>query len=127
MSFIHQQLNSFLNLGMCKEYSIMARSKTTQGSKQKDNAITNTTPAVPATQVVAAGTTQTEANRPETRKLEIVKTDSRTNVVPMNLEDEIRRRAYELSRQRGSEGGSETEDWLTAEREVLQRYRQQSA
>ena len=105
----------------------MARSKTTQGSKQKDNAITNTTPAVPATQVVAAGTTQTEANRPETRKLEIVKTDSRTNVVPMNLEDEIRRRAYELSRQRGSESGSETEDWLTAEREVLQRYRQQSA
>jgi hypothetical protein len=127
MSFIHQQLNSFLNLGMCKEYSIMARSKTPQGSKQKDSVIPNSTPAAPAAQVVAAGTTQTEANRPETRKLEIVKTDSRNNVLPMNLEDEIRRRAYELSRQRGSEGGSETEDWLTAEREVLQRYRQQSA
>ena len=105
----------------------MARSKTPQGSKQKDNAITNTTPAVPATQVVTAGTTQTEANRPETRKLEIVKNDSRNNVVPMNLEDEIRRRAYELAQQRGFEGGSETEDWLAAEREVLQRYRQQSA
>ncbi len=45
----------------------------------------------------------------------------------MNLEDEIRRRAYELSKQRGFEAGHETEDWLTAEREVLQRYRQHSA
>jgi hypothetical protein len=127
MSFIYQQFNSFLNLGMCKEYSIMARSKNPTGSKQKDTVTPNSTPAAPAAQVVAAGITQTEANRSETRKLEIVKNDSRTNVVPMNLEDEIRRRAYELSRQRGSEGGSETEDWLTAEREVLQRYRQQSA
>jgi hypothetical protein len=127
MSFIYQQFNSFLNLGMCKEYSIMARSKTPQGTKQKDTVISNSTPATPTTQVVAAGTTQTEANRPETRKLEIVKTDSRNNVVPMNLEDEVRRRAYELSKQRGFEAGHETEDWLTAEREVLQRYRQQSA
>jgi len=127
MSFIYQQFNSFLSLGMCKEYPIMARSKNPTGSKQKDTVTPNTPSAVPAAQVVSAGTTQTEANRPETRKLEIVKNDSRTNVVPMNLEDEIRRRAYELSRQRGSEGGTETEDWLTAEREVLQRYRQQSA
>jgi len=105
----------------------MARSKTPTGSKQKDTVIPNSTPAVPAAQAVAAGTSQAEGTRSETRKLEIVKTDSRNNVVPMNLEDEIRRRAYELSRQRGFEGGSETEDWLTAEREVLQRYRQQSA
>jgi hypothetical protein len=127
MSFIYQQFNSFLNLGMCKEYSIMARSKTPQGTKQKDTVISNSTPATPTTQAMAAGTTQTEANRPEARKLEIVKTDSRNNVVPMNLEDEVRRRAYELSKQRGFEAGHETEDWLTAEREVLQRYRQQSA
>lgn len=105
----------------------MARLKNPQGNKPKNTVVPNSAPAVPTTQVVAAGTTQTEANRPETRKLEIVKTDSRTNVVPMNLEDEIRRRAYELSRQRGFESGNATEDWLTAEREVLQRYRQQSA
>jgi len=48
-------------------------------------------------------------------------------VVPINLEDEIRRRAYELYQQRGASGGSEAEDWLNAEREVRQRYRQQSA
>jgi cell division septation protein DedD len=65
----------------------------------------------------------------EPRKLEVVKTDARKNtVVPINLEDEIRRRAYELYVQRGSIAGNESEDWLRAEREVRQRYqRQQSA
>jgi hypothetical protein len=127
MSFIHQQFNSFLNLGICKEYSIMARVKSTTGSKQKDAVIPSGIPAAAATTAVDAGSTQAETNRAEVRKLEIVKPDSRANVVPMNLEDEIRRRAYELAKQRGFEGGSATEDWLTAEREVLQRYRQQSA
>jgi hypothetical protein len=44
--------------------------------------------------------------------------------VPINLEDEIRRRAYKLSQHRGFASGHETEDWLRAENEVLQRYRQ---
>jgi len=35
--------------------------------------------------------------------------------------DEIRRRAYQLSEQRGFEPGHETEDWLCAEREILGR------
>ncbi len=61
------------------------------------------------------------------RKLEVMKTDSRKNVVPINLEDEIRRRAFEIYQQRGSGSGSESQDWLTAEYEVRQRYRQQSA
>jgi len=64
---------------------------------------------------------------PDARKFEIMKTEPRKNVVPINLEDEIRRRAYELYQQRGSGSGSEAEDWLNAEREVRQRYRQQSA
>jgi hypothetical protein len=48
-------------------------------------------------------------------------------VVPINLEDEIRRRAYELYKQRGTGTGSEAEDWLAAEREVRQRYHQQQS
>jgi len=64
---------------------------------------------------------------PEPRKLEVVKNESRKNVLPINLEDEIRRRAYELYQRRGAGSGSEADDWLTAEREVRQRYRQQSA
>ena len=44
-----------------------------------------------------------------------------------NLEEEIRRRAYELYEQRGATPGQDHEDWLVAEREVLARYQQQSA
>ena len=41
---------------------------------------------------------------------------------PLDLESEIRLRAYELYVQRGSIEGFEEEDWLTAEREVSARY-----
>ena len=49
-------------------------------------------------------------------------------VVPVNLEEEIRRRAYELYLQRrataGNENvnGDENTDWLIAEREIRSRY-----
>jgi hypothetical protein len=123
MSFIHQQITSFLNLGACKEYLTMARPKFPTG-KQKD-AIANSAPAVSA-QAAAADNSPTEPKR-EPRKMGVVRGDSRPNLLPINLEDEIRRRAYELSERRGFESGHETEDWLSAEHEVLQRYRQQSA
>lgn len=37
------------------------------------------------------------------------------------LQDEIRRRAYELYEQRGSNDGHEVSDWLQAESEVAQK------
>jgi hypothetical protein len=62
---------------------------------------------------------------PEPRKkLEVVKSEPR-RVVPINIEEEIRRRAYELFQQRGAGSGHEAEDWLAAEQEVQQRYHQQ--
>jgi hypothetical protein len=73
------------------------------------------------------------ATKPETmiaaeprKKLEMVKTEPR-RVVPINVEEEIRRRAYELYQQRGARPGGEREDWLAAEREVKQRYNQQQS
>jgi|ERR1700683_1706217 len=73
------------------------------------------------------------AMKPETKtapeprkKLEVVKTEPR-RVVPINVEEEIRRRAYELYQQRGAKPGGEREDWLAAEREVRQRYQQQQS
>jgi len=36
------------------------------------------------------------------------------------LEEQIRKRAYELYVQRGSEAGSEVDDWLQAEEEVIE-------
>jgi len=48
----------------------------------------------------------------------------RANVIPINLEEEIRRRAYQIFEERGAAPGSENEDWLRAEREILGRYQQ---
>jgi hypothetical protein len=71
-------------------------------------------------------TKKTETKRAP-RKPEIVRTEPRANLVPINLEDEIRSLAYLLSERRGFESGHETEDWLAAEHEVRQRYQQHSA
>jgi len=74
----------------------------------------------------AAPETRSEA-RKTAKKPEIVRSEPRANLVPINVEEEVRRLAYLLSERRGFEPGHEAEDWLTAEREVRQRYRQQSA
>lgn len=102
----------------------MARSKS-PNNKPKDP-IADTVPTV-STPQPSVEKLLTEAPKPKARKLEVRKADPRKNIVPINLDDEIRRRAYELSEQRGFESGHETEDWLNAEREVLQRYHQRSA
>ena len=73
------------------------------------------------------GAIEAAAPGKSTRKPSIVKSEVRPNVVPINLEDEIRRLAYILAERRGFEPGHEAEDWLAAEHEVLQRYRQHSA
>jgi len=78
-------------------------------------------PAIPVAENKKAET------RKPARKPEIVKNDVRANLVPINVEDEVRRLAYLLSERRGFEPGHEAEDWLAAEREIRQRYRQQSA
>jgi len=116
----------------------MARSKSTSGGKTGRTNKTNEQPGIttpvsnPDVSAVVAETAsagvQPDAKiKAENRKFDVHKTEPRKNVVPINLEDEIRRRAFELYQQRGSASGSEAEDWLAAEREVLQRYHQQSA
>ena len=39
---------------------------------------------------------------------------------PLNLEDQIRRRAYEIYEQRGGEHGHDVEDWLRAEKQITE-------
>jgi len=41
----------------------------------------------------------------------------------LSLEERIRRRAYELYLQRGNQSGSELDDWLLAEEEIVQAER----
>jgi len=56
---------------------------------------------------------------------EIPSNGKSTKVVSINVEEEIRRRAYELYLERrataGSADGDENQDWLMAEREVRSR------
>jgi len=44
---------------------------------------------------------------------------------PIDLEAQIRQRAYEIYEERGCTAGNEHEDWVRAEREILARYNQQ--
>lgn len=120
----------------------MARSKSIPGSKtSRASSTTNTNNkeqnvtgnGINSLDVKSVGRdTPPQESRQEStvetpRKLEVMKNESRRNLVPINLEDEIRQRAFELYQQRGSRPGSEAEDWLAAEDEIRQRYRQQSA
>ena len=57
----------------------------------------------------------------------LLRTTHQTTKSTGEIQEEIRRRAYELYQQREAGSGSEAEDWLAAEREVMQRYHQQSA
>jgi len=85
---------------------------------------------------VSASLTAAEKNTPaitqpepktSSKKPTIVKSETRASIVPINVDEEIRRLAYLLSERRGFEPGHETEDWLAAESEVRQRYRQQQS
>jgi hypothetical protein len=65
---------------------------------------------------------------PEAGSVTPRKAVSLTNPAPMELEDQIRRRAYELYEERGRTPGLDHDDWLRAESEVLnRRTRSQSA
>ena len=79
-----------------------------------------------ASSIESENTEMKNTVKKSTRKPEIVKAESRSNLVPINVEDEIRRLAYLMSERRGFEPGHETEDWLAAEHEIRERYHQQA-
>jgi hypothetical protein len=90
----------------------MAKAKTPR-STTKTNGGTVPAPGTPAVH---------PENLSEIREVRKVVSEPRPNVVPINLDEEIRRRAYELWEQHGREAGHENEHWLLAEREILARY-----
>ena len=119
MWLIHQ-FDSLLNLGICKEYPIMAKAKTPRTSAEKTNGATVAQPVTTTSIPSVSEIREVRTPAPETRK----------NIVPINLDEEIRRRAYELWEENGRAAGHDQEYWLSAEREVRGRYtaqRQQSA
>jgi hypothetical protein len=97
MWLIHP-FDSLLNLSICKEYRSMARAKTPRSQNSSN---------------VASISTATGSPR------------RKRNSAPETLEEEIRRRAYELYEQRGCTPGSESEDWFRAEQEIVARHQDQ--
>jgi hypothetical protein len=65
----------------------------------------------------------TSAAAAKTAVPELVKSNGNT----IDLESEIRQRAYELYELRGRMPGHESEDWIVAEREIIARHIPQSA
>jgi hypothetical protein len=112
MSLVHY-VRPFLELGICKEY-YMAR-KTTGSTTTNRSKKTGTQPA--AVQVASEIPKEVRKNGKSADGVPVN--------VPVNLEEEIRRRAYELYLERrataGCESGDENQDWLVAEREIRSR------
>jgi hypothetical protein len=44
---------------------------------------------------------------------------ARSKPIPIDLQEEVRQRAYQIFEQRGAAPGSDVEDWLQAEAEIL--------
>jgi hypothetical protein len=113
MSLIHH-VRPLLELGICKENNMARKTTGTTPRSKKTIKASEETP-VQATPVQAA---------PEVR----------TNVTPINavvaakkpagvdINEEIRRRAYELYLERKGASGDQAQDWLIAEREVRTRF-----
>jgi hypothetical protein len=102
----------------------MARSKTRNGKTSPNDF--EATSLAPANGSLAAELDMNESVPPKSRPAR-AKSAPRPSVVPFSLEEEIRRRAYELYEQRGPSSGSETDDWLVAEREILERDQEHRA
>jgi hypothetical protein len=102
----------------------MARPKSRTGKSSPNN--TEATSAAPEVTALAPVASGGENGKSQPRP-EIVKSAPKPSVLPFSLEEEVRRRAYELYEQRGPSSGSETDDWLVAEREVLERYQENRA
>jgi hypothetical protein len=108
MSLIHY-VRPFLDLGICKEYS-MARKTTGTNTTSRSKKIE----VAPGPAAVQATPELDQAVRKNGEPAKQVL----DNLVPIILEEEIRRRAYELYLQRRATGG---ENWLLAEREIRSR------
>ena len=108
--------------------------KTTGNTTPKRSKKTAVPAELAAAQVAAEVRTEVQTEVLTEARKEVPRNGKTANVVPgngavhppVNLEEEIRRRAYELYLQRrataGAGHGDENQDWLIAESEILSRY-----
>src|ERR1700722_14768586 len=107
---------------------------TTTSRKKKATPPTETAAVQPAPAQVTPEVRSTETRSPEIRSAEIRGNVTPINVAPVkpaakkiqasavNLDEEIRRRAYELFLERKGVAGDPAADWFVAEREVRARH-----
>ena len=107
---------------MAKKPTFRSNQARTQDNVSNSNPPTN---EVMMNSPASSGTLEVPRPAADSKKARTKKTAAGNgNAIPINLEEEIRRRAYELYAERGFSSGHEHEDWLRAEREVKQRYGQ---
>jgi hypothetical protein len=131
MSLIHY-VKPFLELGTCKEYCMARKTTGITTPNRRKKAETSVPPAAalvaPEVQEAAqekihqVGPTEIRQSGP---KHGTPSSHVPVNLISANVEEEIRRRAYELYLQRraatGGENGDQSQDWLLAESEVRSR------
>jgi hypothetical protein len=110
-----QYVKPFLELGICKEYSMARKTTGSAVTTRSKKAGSPTKPAAAQAAEIPVSVPVSKTGKP----LERVSAKS------VNLEEQIRVRAYELYLERrataGSGSGDENQDWLIAEREVRSR------
>ena len=95
----------------------MARKSTAGSTTSRSRKTGTTTPSAPVEAVAAA-------EKPVRKSAKKTAVDTPNLPVNFDVEEAIRRRAYELYLERamaGGQGGNEGQDWLIAEREVRSR------
>jgi hypothetical protein len=100
MSFLHH-VKPLLELGICKEYCMARKTNGNGTTNRRKNAVASIQPY--ALQVVP---------------------DDHKSARTINLDEEIRHRAYEIYLERRGTAGDEHQDWLLAEREIRSRHQQ---
>jgi hypothetical protein len=121
MSLVHY-VRPFLELGICKEYSMARKTTgnttTTRGKKVE----TSVQPAV----VQIAAEAEPEVAKPVRKNGKSTGGAAAKASANMNIEEQIRLRAYELYLERrataGGDMGDQNQDWLIAEREIRSRH-----
>jgi hypothetical protein len=128
---------SFLELGNCKEYLMARKTDGTTTPKKKASAPGEAAAVQPAPAKVTPGVRADEIRTPEVRAQEVRSNVTPINVAPVkaaakkpqpakvegaNLDEDIRRLAYELFLQRNGAPGDPAADWIVAEREVRARH-----
>jgi hypothetical protein len=126
MSLVHY-VRPFLELGICKEYAMARKTTGITTTRVKKTTATPSAPVQAATE--GPKDVSKEVRKTGTPANVVPISVASGNVVPTNVEEQIRRRAYELYLERrataDSGSGDSNQDWLIAEQEILSRGREQ--